>query len=160
MLVPNTFPVYVDNFSHSSMVLQPFFGPWLLQFRNHIYTDVRNPWMSNLNTGQYRQRESAHTDIHALIGIRTHDPSVWASEDSSCLRPRCQCDRMYLDSTCVKSRGNCVKTLEVQNWKTDVTRRKDYRIQFVGIWLYCHSTFVELSLSLTRSLILRGAVRW
>jgi hypothetical protein len=25
-------------------------------------------------------------------GIRTHDPSVWASEDSSCLRPRDHCD--------------------------------------------------------------------
>jgi hypothetical protein len=28
------------------------------------------------------------TDIHALSGIRTHDPSVRASEDNSCLRPR------------------------------------------------------------------------
>jgi hypothetical protein len=27
-----------------------------------------------------------NTDIHALSGIRTHDPSVPASEDISCLR--------------------------------------------------------------------------
>jgi hypothetical protein len=29
-----------------------------------------------------------NTDIYILSGIRTHDPSVWAGEDSSCLRPR------------------------------------------------------------------------
>jgi hypothetical protein len=34
-----------------------------------------------------------HTDIYALSGNQTHDPSVRASEDSSCLRPRCHCDR-------------------------------------------------------------------
>jgi hypothetical protein len=32
------------------------------------------------------------TDIH----VRTHDPSVRASEDSSCLRPRGHCDRHVL----------------------------------------------------------------
>jgi hypothetical protein len=32
-------------------------------------------------------------NIHALSGIRTHDPSVRASEDSSCLRPLGHCDR-------------------------------------------------------------------
>jgi hypothetical protein len=35
-----------------------------------------------------QHRISAHTDIHALSGIGTHDPSVRASEDSSCLKPR------------------------------------------------------------------------
>jgi hypothetical protein len=35
-----------------------------------------------------------HTpNIHALSGIQTHDPSVRASEDSSCLRKRGYCDR-------------------------------------------------------------------
>jgi hypothetical protein len=34
-----------------------------------------------------------NTDIHALSGIRTHDPSVQASEVSSCLRPRGHCNR-------------------------------------------------------------------
>jgi hypothetical protein len=42
---------------------------------------------------QYKHRIK-HTDIHALSGIRTHDPSVRASEDSSCLRPRGHCDRL------------------------------------------------------------------
>jgi hypothetical protein len=35
----------------------------------------------------------AHTDIHALREIRTHDPGVRASEDSSCLIPRWYRDR-------------------------------------------------------------------
>jgi hypothetical protein len=45
-----------------------------------------------LHTGQHKHRINAHTDIHALSGIRTHDPSFRASEDISCLRPRGHCD--------------------------------------------------------------------
>jgi hypothetical protein len=41
-----------------------------------------------LHTEQHKLRINAHRDCHALIGIRTHDPSIRASEDSSCLRPR------------------------------------------------------------------------
>jgi hypothetical protein len=42
-----------------------------------------------LHTGQHKHRISAHnTDIHALSGIPTHDPSDRASEVGSCLRPR------------------------------------------------------------------------
>jgi hypothetical protein len=45
-----------------------------------------------LNTGQHKHGINVHThtntqNIHALSGIRTHDHSVRASEDSSCLRP-------------------------------------------------------------------------
>jgi hypothetical protein len=47
-----------------------------------------------IHTGQHKRRTNAHTDIHALSGIRTHDPSVQASEDSSFLRPRGQRDRL------------------------------------------------------------------
>jgi hypothetical protein len=39
----------------------------------------------------------------ALSGIRTHDPSVQASEDSSCLRPRDHCDRRNSRPTLRKS---------------------------------------------------------
>jgi hypothetical protein len=36
------------SFSHSSMALQPFVGPWpLLQFRNLVYTGGRTPWTSD-----------------------------------------------------------------------------------------------------------------
>jgi hypothetical protein len=43
------------------------------------------------------QNKRIHTpNIHALSGIPAHDPSVRASEDSSCLRPRGHCDRLTL----------------------------------------------------------------
>jgi hypothetical protein len=45
-----------------------------------------------LHTGQHRHRINGHTDIHALSGIRTDDPNVRASEDSSCLTPLCYCE--------------------------------------------------------------------
>jgi hypothetical protein len=38
-----------------------------------------------LHTGQHKHRIHVHTDIHALNGILTHDPSIRAGEDSSCL---------------------------------------------------------------------------
>jgi hypothetical protein len=51
-----------------------------------------------LHTEQHKQRIDAHnTDIHALSGIRTRDPNVRVSEDSSCLRLRGHCDRRYSD---------------------------------------------------------------
>jgi hypothetical protein len=40
-----------------------------------------------------KNTEQTQTDIHASSGIRTHGPSVRASEDSSCLRPRSHCDQ-------------------------------------------------------------------
>jgi hypothetical protein len=40
------------------------------------------------------QTQNKRTDIHVLSGIRTHDPSVRASEDGSCFRPRSHCDRL------------------------------------------------------------------
>jgi hypothetical protein len=48
-----------------------------------------------LHTGQHKYRINAHKHIHALSGIRTHDSSVRASEESSCLRPRGHCDRQW-----------------------------------------------------------------
>jgi hypothetical protein len=45
-----------------------------------------------LHTEHHKHKINAHNiDIHALSGIRTHDPSVSSGEDSSCLRPRGQC---------------------------------------------------------------------
>jgi hypothetical protein len=38
--------------------------------------------------------EETQTDMHASSGVRTHNPSVRSSEDSSCLRPRGHCDRL------------------------------------------------------------------
>jgi hypothetical protein len=39
------------------------------------------------------QTQNKRVDIHSFSGIRTHDPSARAGEDSSCLRPRGHCDR-------------------------------------------------------------------
>jgi hypothetical protein len=41
------------------------------------------------------QTEEMWRDIHASIAIRTHDPSAWAGEDISCLRPPGHCDRPW-----------------------------------------------------------------
>jgi hypothetical protein len=50
--------------------------------------------------GRYLQKitqtQNKRTHIHALSGIRIHDPSVEAGEDSSRLRPRGHCDRRLL----------------------------------------------------------------
>jgi hypothetical protein len=35
-----------------------------------------------------------HKNIHALSGTGTHDPSVWAGEESSCFRPHGHRDRL------------------------------------------------------------------
>jgi hypothetical protein len=54
----------------------------LLQWSNLFYTDGRAPWTSDqlvarpLPKHRTTQRINAHTNIHALNGIRTHHPSV------------------------------------------------------------------------------------
>jgi hypothetical protein len=86
------------------MALQSFVGPWpLSQFRKLFTQTVgllgRVISLSQgryLYTGQHKHRINAHTDIHTLNGIRTHDPSVRASEDSSCLRQHGHCDRQFI----------------------------------------------------------------
>jgi hypothetical protein len=40
-----------------------------------------------------------NTDIHASSWTQTHDPSVQASEGSSCLRPRGHCDHQLFNGT-------------------------------------------------------------
>jgi hypothetical protein len=49
-----------------------------------------------LHTEQHKHR--THTDIRASNGIRTHYPSVRASEDGSCFKPRGHCDRRLKDT--------------------------------------------------------------
>jgi hypothetical protein len=91
-----------------SMALPAHSGPWpLIQSRNHfsqtvgLLRRVISPSQGHyLHAGQHKYRINANTDIHALSGIRTHDSSVWASEDSSCLRPRCYRDRYSKMSYC------------------------------------------------------------
>jgi hypothetical protein len=78
-------------------------GPWpLFQFPD-LFTIGRTPWTSDQHvprplpkhrTTQTQNKCTQYcTDTHALSGIRTHDPSVRASEDSSRPRPRGHSDR-------------------------------------------------------------------
>jgi hypothetical protein len=48
-------------------------------------------------TTQTQNKRIHNADIHALSGIRAHDPSVRANEDSSCLRLSGHCDRQRND---------------------------------------------------------------
>jgi hypothetical protein len=91
-------------------LFQPIQGPRpLIQFRNHfpqtvgLLGRVISPSQGlYLNAGQHKHRINACTNIHALSEIQTHDPSVRASEDSSCLRPRGYRDRRKIMTATVQ----------------------------------------------------------
>jgi hypothetical protein len=95
------------------LALQP---PWALAFSFIfiiIFTDGRTPWTSDqlvarpLPTHRTTQTQNKHIhtpNIHVLSGIRTYDPSVRASEDSSRLRPLGYCDRHQTNITEIQSR--------------------------------------------------------
>jgi hypothetical protein len=87
-----------------SLALQP---PCALtsasQFHVH-FTDGRTPWTSDQlvarplpkhRTTQTQNKHIRTPNIHALCGIRTHNPSVRVSEDSIGLRPRGYCVRQF-----------------------------------------------------------------
>jgi hypothetical protein len=57
-----------------------------LQFLNPK-TVGRAPWMGDQPIARPLPIQT-QTNIYALSGIRTQDPSIRAGEDSSCLRPR------------------------------------------------------------------------
>jgi hypothetical protein len=58
-----------------------------------IWTVGRTPWTGDqpgarpLTMHRTTQHRKTRTHIHASSGFRNHDPSVWAAEDSPCLRP-------------------------------------------------------------------------
>jgi hypothetical protein len=83
--------IYQRSFIHSSIAVEPFVGHWpFLQFRNlftqsvgllgRVISPSQGPY---LHTGQHKHRINAHTDIPAVSGIRTHDPSVRVGDASS-----------------------------------------------------------------------------
>jgi hypothetical protein len=98
------------------MALPHLSGPWpLIQFRNPFISQtvgllgrVISPSQNlYLNTGQHKQDKRIHTpNINALSGVRTHDNSVRASEDSSRLRPRGYSDRQILALRQYKYQGH------------------------------------------------------
>jgi hypothetical protein len=61
-------------------------------------------WSARRKATTYAQTKHIHTkNIHALSGIRAHDPSVRESEDSSRLRPRGHCDRPSPNKSLIQS---------------------------------------------------------
>jgi hypothetical protein len=75
-------------------------------FSLDLYINGRTPWASDRpvtmplrkHRTKQTQNKSTHTpNIHAVGGIRTHDHSVRASEDSSCLRPLGNRDRQGIN---------------------------------------------------------------
>jgi hypothetical protein len=82
------------------MFVQTFVGPWqLLQFLDPIHSqDSLDGGSARRKASTYAQGNTNRIDArrHVFSGIRTHDPSVRATEDSSCLSPRGHCDRLTL----------------------------------------------------------------
>jgi hypothetical protein len=68
-----------------------------LQFLNPK-TVGKSPWVEDQSVARPLPTHGLNADIiHVLSGIRTRDPSVRVSEDSSCLRPRNLCGRPPVD---------------------------------------------------------------
>jgi hypothetical protein len=63
-----------------------------LQFLNPK-TVGRTPWMVDQPVARLLPIQT-QTNIYALSGIQTHDLSIRAGEDSSCLKPRGHCDQL------------------------------------------------------------------
>jgi hypothetical protein len=79
-----------------------------------------------LHTGQQKHR--IYAGIHALTGIRTHDPSVPAGEDISCLRPRGHCHRrIIIHSLWKMSCLSWCETLDLPTFTGWIPRNACYR---------------------------------
>jgi hypothetical protein len=61
-----------------------------LQFLSLLH---RRQDSSDGRSARQKTAEQMQTDIHVLSEIRTHNPSLQATEDISCLRPLSHCDR-------------------------------------------------------------------
>jgi hypothetical protein len=86
---------FIHSFIHQ-WFCSPLLGPGLIFSLAAFFTqtvgllgqEISPSQGRYLHTGRHKHRINAHTDIYVLSGIRTHDLSVRAGEDSSCLRPR------------------------------------------------------------------------
>jgi hypothetical protein len=89
----NYFLVLLTNLIRSSCIATLWYRGFF--FHSDYFTDGRSPWTSDqlvarpLPTHRTTQTQNKYIhipNIHALCGIRTHDPGFRASEDSTCLR--------------------------------------------------------------------------
>jgi hypothetical protein len=88
------FKPYKEIFFYT-MALSAHSGPKpLIQFPNHFSQTVRLlPWTSDQPVARPLPAHRINADIDSLSWIRTHDPTVRASEGSSCLKLRGYYDR-------------------------------------------------------------------
>jgi hypothetical protein len=95
-------PLLVPGFSFSFVI----FFTQTVGLLGRMISPSQGPY---LHTGQHKHRINAYTDIHALNGIRTHEPSVRDTEDSSCLSTRGHRDR----SICIQRQCNYILNYEI-----------------------------------------------
>jgi hypothetical protein len=93
---------FIISYYYGSTALCWAFAAFFFQFLDPIHSqyDSLDGESAHRKAANYTRnntnRINAHnTDIHALNSIRIHDPSVRASEESSCIRPRGHSDRHY-----------------------------------------------------------------
>jgi hypothetical protein len=86
------------------------------------FTDCKTPWTSDqlvtrplpkYKTTQTQNKHIHIPNIHALCGIRTHDPGFPESEDSACIRPLGHRDRQNCIKV-IKSGDECIFTVILQ----------------------------------------------
>jgi hypothetical protein len=84
------------------------------------------------------QCRKTRTHIHTSGGIRTHDPSVRTTEDSTCLRPLGHCDRFIFE--CLDKKKKCfvfIRTLYISYifsrfYRPVVARHLLWHISYAG----------------------------
>jgi hypothetical protein len=90
-----------DSYSVSLFPVAPTLEH-MASVKRFVSLQLRNPktiGRTHWTGGSAHRKAATYTEHrinannHALSGIRTHDPSVRASEESSCLRPRGHRDR-------------------------------------------------------------------
>jgi hypothetical protein len=106
---------------HPSIYLwlySPFVGPWpLFQFLNPIQDSLDGGSAHRkaaIYTENNKNTELTHTHINSLSVIRTHDPRVRSSEDSSCLRPRGHCDGELVSYIYIRTNGIKITNVGIQ----------------------------------------------
>jgi hypothetical protein len=132
--------------SFLAMALPAHSGPRpLIRLSNHLFTDGRTPWTSDqpvarplpkLRTTQTQNIRIHTSNIHALSEVRTHDLSVRASEDNSCLRPRDYFDshdkiyssRLQVNLPLNASRINICSLFRDAIKKSECTASNDYMV--------------------------------
>jgi hypothetical protein len=112
--------LYVSSETNFSPLLLPLWS-WFLSFLIILQTVGLLGRVISSSQGLYSNTEKCtHTsNIHALSGIRTHDPGFWASKDSTCPRPLGYRDRHLKHMKCLK--------ITLSNYKGQI---KSFSMQF------------------------------